>query len=144
MAVPMLTRTELVAAILEVEETDLSKKQVEDVLDCLAYVATEEISKGRRFRIPNVGTIDVRLRAAIRKGKEVRNPATGETFRHPGKPASTKIGFRALKPLTDALPSANVAKRVIDKAKAEAKPRGKRAGAAKGKGKRKSTSRKKK
>lgn len=123
MAAPMKTKTELVDAILEVEESGVTKRQVNDVLECIAYVAQEEIADGNRVRIPNVGTIDVRLRKAIRKGTEVRNPATGETFPHPGKPASTKIGFRALKALTDALPTAQKAKSAMDKGKKRPAPK---------------------
>lgn len=115
MAAPMLTKTELVDAMLDVEESGVTKRQVNDVLECLAYVAAEEIKQGNRFRIPNVGTIDVRLRKGTKKGTLVRNPSTGEMQKSAGKPASTRVGFRALKALRDALPSPAKAKSAMAK-----------------------------
>lgn len=116
LAAPMKTATELVDAILEVEESGVTKKQVKDVLECLAYVGLTEIESGNRFRLPSLGTIEVRVRNATKKRKG-RNPRTGEEVMISAKPASTRIGFRALKPLKDALPSAAKARQVLAKNK---------------------------
>jgi len=117
MAAPFLNQSALVDAVLEVCEEGQSRKQVKDILESLAYVGQEQIGKGNRFRVPGLGTIEIRFRSAIKKGKEVRNPATGATFKHPGKPASTKIGFRPMKPLTEALPTVQKAKQAQKRSK---------------------------
>lgn len=113
MAAPMLSGNALIDAVMDAQEQDASRKQVKDILESLAYVAQNEISKGNRVRIPGLGTLEVRFRAGIKKGKMVRNPSTGEMQKHAGKPASTKIGFRSLKPLNDALPTPQKAKAAL-------------------------------
>lgn len=116
LAAPMKTATQLVDAILEVQETDLSRKQVKDVLDCIAYVAQEQISNGNRFRLPGVGTIEVRVRKA-QKARMGRNPSTGEEVKIEKKPASTRLGFRPLKDLKDVLPTVAKAQSALRKGK---------------------------
>jgi|SRR4029079_3091955 len=112
-AAKMLSGNALIDRVMEAQEHGASRKQVKDILDSLAYVAQDEISKGRRVRIPALGTIEVRFRRGIKKGTMVRNPSTGESQKHPGKPPSTKIGFRPVKPLNEALPTPQVAKRAL-------------------------------
>ena len=113
MAAPMLSGKAMEDRILEVAEVEISRKQVKDVLDSLAYVVQEAISEGNRARIPGIGTLEVRMRRGIKKGTMVRNPATGENVKHAGKPASTKVGFRPIKPLVEALPTPQKAKRAL-------------------------------
>ena len=113
MAAPMLSGNALVDALMSVQEHGASRKQVKDILESLAFVVQNEISKGNRVRIPNVGTVEIRFRSGIKKGTMVRNPSTGEKVKHPGKPASTKIGFRALKDLNDSLPTPPKAKAAL-------------------------------
>ena len=115
MAAPMLNQTELLAAMMEVEESGISNKQMKDAMDCLRYVVHGEIAKGNRVRIPGVGTFDVRLRKGTKKGTLVRNPSSGEMVKSAGKPASTKVGFRSLKPLNDVLPTPQKAKAALAK-----------------------------
>lgn len=115
MAAPMMSKTELVDELLALDETGVTKKQVNDMLDSLAYVASEEIGKGHRFRIPNIGTIDVRFRKGTKKGTLVRNPSNGEMVKSAGKPASTKLGFRGLKALVDSLPTPQKARKALGK-----------------------------
>jgi DNA-binding protein HU-beta len=116
LAAPMMPRTKLVEAILEVEETKVSKKQVNDVLDCLAYVAREEISRGNRVRVPGVGTVEVRVRKA-QKARTGRNPQTGEAVKIAKKPASTRLGFRPLKELKETLPTVAKAQAALRRGK---------------------------
>jgi DNA-binding protein HU-beta len=115
MAAPMLTQTELLAEMMTVEESGLTNKQMKDAMDCLVYVVKNQISQGNRVRIPGIGTLDVRLRKGTKKGTLVRNPSSGEMVKSAGKPASTKVGFRALKPLNDVLPTPQKAKAALAK-----------------------------
>ncbi len=73
MAKPM-TKTQLVAALAEEMETD--KKSAGAALDAITNIITREVSAGGAVTLPGVGKIYCRERPE----RQVRNPATGETF----------------------------------------------------------------
>jgi DNA-binding protein HU-beta len=75
---------------------EMSKKQMNTILDDLVASLVKNLKKGNRIRMAGLGILQVRKRAA-RMG---RNPATGETIKIPAK---KKIAFRAAKELKEAV-----------------------------------------
>jgi len=76
------------------QKTGLSKKQISDVMDNLATLATKEAKNV--FNLPNFG----RLVLANRKARMGRNPQTGEPIKIPAKRV---VKFRLAKALKDAV-----------------------------------------
>ena len=73
-----MNKTELVEAIAA--KTDLSKKDVGEVLDAFYEVAADVVSKGdEKLTLPGFLAIERTHRAA----REGRNPATGATIQIP-------------------------------------------------------------
>ena len=89
-----MNKTELVSAM--VNQTNLSKKDVEAVLGSFVDVVTKELKDGGKIQLIGFGTFEVAERAA-RTG---RNPATKETIEIP---ASKAPRFKAGKALKDAV-----------------------------------------
>jgi len=75
---------------------EMSKKQVNAVLDDMVGLVVKHLKKGDRIRIGGFGIFQVRKRAA-RMG---RNPATGEAIKIK---ASKKVAFRPAKELKEAI-----------------------------------------
>jgi DNA-binding protein HU-beta len=78
------------------EEHELPKKQAEAILGDMVGLMTKHLKKGARIRVPGLGILLVRKRAA-RMG---RNPATGEAIKIK---ASKKVAFRPAKELKEAI-----------------------------------------
>ena len=74
------------------QKTNLSKKQIVDVMDQLASLATKEAKNV--FVLPNFG----RLVLANRKARMGRNPQTGEPIKIPAK---TVLKFRIAKAMKE-------------------------------------------
>ncbi|WP_428927412.1 HU family DNA-binding protein [Marinibacterium sp. SX1] len=74
MANKPMTKTQLVAALAEEMGTD--KKAATGALEAIIGIITREVSAGGAVTLPGVGKIYCRERPE----REVRNPATGETF----------------------------------------------------------------
>lgn len=91
---PTVTLKHIGADLAETHE--LSKKQVNTILDDLVASLVKNLKKGNRIRMAGLGILQVRRRAA-RMG---RNPATGEAIKIPAK---KKIAFRAAKELKEAV-----------------------------------------
>ncbi len=89
-----MNKTELIAEM--VNQTNLTKKDVESVLNSFIDVVTSELKKGEKIQLVGFGTFEVTERAA-RVG---RNPATKETIEIP---ASKAPKFKAGKALKDAV-----------------------------------------
>ena len=87
-----INKTELVAAMAN--ETNLSKKDVEDVLKSFVDVVSKELKNGGKIQLVGFGTFEVSERAA----REGRNPQTGETMKIE---ASKAPKFKAGKALKD-------------------------------------------
>ena len=93
-AAPTVTLKNIAAELAETHE--MSKKQMNTILDDLVASLVKNLKKGNRIRMAGLGILQVRKRAA-RMG---RNPATGETIKIPAK---KKIAFRAAKELKEAV-----------------------------------------
>lgn len=91
---PTVTLKNIAAEIAEKHE--LSKKQLNAIMEDLIAHLVKNLKKGNRVRMAGLGILQVRKRAA-RMG---RNPATGETIKIPAK---KKIAFRAAKELKEAV-----------------------------------------
>jgi DNA-binding protein HU-beta len=87
-----LTKSQIIQTLAE--ETGLSKKDVQNVLNAQAELAYAQANLG--FTFPGIGKLVVQQRKA-RKG---RNPATGETIKIPAKKV---LKFRIAKQAKDAI-----------------------------------------
>jgi DNA-binding protein HU-beta len=76
------------------EKHELSKKQMNAIMEDLIENLGKNLKKGNRIRMAGLGILQVRKRAA-RMG---RNPRTGEAIKIPAK---KKINFRAAKELKE-------------------------------------------
>ncbi|QQG35803.1 MAG: HU family DNA-binding protein [Micavibrio aeruginosavorus] len=76
------------------DKHELSKKQVNALMEDLIVHLGKNLKKGNRIRMAGLGILQVRKRAA-RMG---RNPRTGEAIKIPAK---KKINFRAAKELKE-------------------------------------------
>lgn len=89
-----MNKQELISKIAE--KAGISKKDAGAALVALTATITEELKDGQKIAIPNLGTFEVRERAA-RTGK---NPRTGEVV----EIAAKRIpAFKAAKALKDAV-----------------------------------------
>lgn len=89
-----LTKTQLVAALAEKMGSD--KKSAGAALDAVCDIITSEVSAGGAVTLPGVGKIQCRARPE----RQVRNPATGETFT---KPADKVVKMTIAKALKDSV-----------------------------------------
>ena len=89
-----MTKSQLLATLSE--KTELSKKDVANLLDELATLAYSEVKNGGEFVVPGFG----KLVKAHRKARDGRNPATGEKIRIKAK---TVVKFRLAKAAKDAV-----------------------------------------
>lgn len=89
-----MTKSQLLAVLSE--GSDLSKKQVGELLDGLASLAYKEVKKGGEFVVPGFG----KLVKVNRKARMGRNPATGAQIKIPAK---TVVKFRLAKAVKDAV-----------------------------------------
>jgi DNA-binding protein HU-beta len=78
------------------EKTNLSKKQIETVLDETLVLASREAKKSGAFVLPGFG----KLVLANRKARIGRNPQTGEPIKIPAK---TVLKFRIAKAAKEAV-----------------------------------------
>ena len=85
-----MTKSAIIAHLAQ--KTSLTKKQVIDVMDQLATLATKQAKNV--FVVPNFG----RLVLANRKARMGRNPQTGEPIKIPAKRV---LKFRLAKSLKD-------------------------------------------
>jgi DNA-binding protein HU-beta len=93
-ASPVLTLRNIAEKLSETHE--LPKRQANEMLTQMVEMITKSLKKGEKIRIPGLGILQVRKRAA-RMG---RNPQTGEAIKIK---ASKKIAFRAAKDLKEAI-----------------------------------------
>ena len=95
-----MTKTQILTEIAD--KTELSKKQVEGVMDELEVLINRHIKKGGcgEFTLPGLLKIRSVKRPATKK-RLGRNPATGEEIMIGPKPASIRARVTALKKLKD-------------------------------------------
>lgn len=89
-----MNKTELITAMAA--KSGLTKKEAGAALASLIDGITEGLKAGDRVAIPNLGSFEVRQRAA----REGKNPRTGETVKIPAKKLPA---FKAAKALKDAV-----------------------------------------
>ncbi|MEZ6133194.1 MAG: HU family DNA-binding protein [Planctomycetaceae bacterium] len=83
------------------ETTELSRKEVNAVLDALEALIEENLTKGCGiFNLPGLMKIYVHEKKATPE-REGRNPATGEPIKIKAKPASKVVKVRPLKKLKE-------------------------------------------
>jgi nucleoid DNA-binding protein len=95
------------SALLNViaDATDLSRKQVQHVLDVLRNTMVEEINPRKKaspgvFTIPGVCKVRT-VKKPARKARKGTNPFTGEEMMFKAKPASIAIRMRPIKAFKD-------------------------------------------
>lgn len=95
-----LTKTQMVAAIAE--STDLSKKQVGDVMAELETLIERSIKKRAvgEFTLPGLMKITTVKKPAVKARKGI-NPFTGEETMFKAKPASVAVKVRPLKKMKE-------------------------------------------
>lgn len=95
-----MTKSQIVASLAE--STDLSKKQVNGVLEELNTLIERSIKKRSvgEFTIPGVMKITT-VKKPARKARKGINPFTGEETVFKAKPASTAVKVRPLKKLKE-------------------------------------------
>jgi DNA-binding protein HU-beta len=89
-----MTKTQLIGKLAE--ETELSKKQAEEVITALVDTIRKSVKKGDTVKIPDLG--GWRLRSM--KARMGRNPQTGEPIKIP---ARKKVGFTVAKSFKQAV-----------------------------------------
>ena len=72
-----MTKAELVAAVQSNAGEDLSKRALEEIINCTFQIIAKDIKKTKRFAYPGFGTFNVRKR----KARIGRNPQTGEKLK---------------------------------------------------------------
>jgi DNA-binding protein HU-beta len=92
MAGKNLTQSQTIAKLAE--STELTKKQVKDLIDNLANLAYKEAKNG--FTLPGLG----KLVLVNRKARIGRNPATGQPIQIPAKKV---VKFRVAKAAKEAI-----------------------------------------
>jgi len=95
-----LTKTQILAEIAE--NTELSKKDVQLVLDELSDLIERHIKKRAvgEFILPGLMKIQT-VKKLARKARPGVNPFTGEAIMIAAKPATTTVKIRPLKKLKD-------------------------------------------
>jgi len=89
-----MTKSQLLTTLAE--KTELSKKDVTNLMDELTALAYKEVKDSGEFVLPGFG----KLVKAHRKARMGRNPATGEEIKIPAK---TVVKFRLAKAAKDAV-----------------------------------------
>jgi DNA-binding protein HU-beta len=89
-----MTKSALIQTLAD--KSELSKKDVNKVLDIMTDLAYVEVKKSGEFTVPGLGKL-VKVHRSARMG---RNPATGEEMKIPAK---TVVKFRVAKAAKDAV-----------------------------------------
>lgn len=96
--------TDIAKAIEEI--TGVKPNLTKNVIKALIEVAEHEIGEGRPFTIPGLVKLSHGFKPALKKGRLVRDPRTGETSKAPeGRPASITVKARPLAKIKQAAPS---------------------------------------
>ena len=95
-----MTKTQIVASLAE--STELTKKQVNDVLSELESLVERSIKKRAvgEFTLPGMFKITT-VKKPARKARKGINPFTGEETTFAAKPASVAVKVRPLKKMKD-------------------------------------------
>jgi nucleoid DNA-binding protein len=96
-----MTKSEVYKAIAE--KTGLTRKQVVEVLDVTTDIMVKEVKKKGAFNFIGLMKMTLVKKPAVKGGKLVRNPFTGEMVKQKPKPASKSVKVRPMKALKDQL-----------------------------------------
>ena len=89
-----MTKSQILASLAE--STNLSKKDVDNLLENLTNLAYKEVKSSWEFVVPGIG----KLVKVNRKARMGRNPATGASIQIPAK---TVVKFRIAKAAKEAV-----------------------------------------
>jgi nucleoid DNA-binding protein len=83
------------------DQTDLTRKDVVAVCDALSELMAKSLKKHGQFNLLGLAKMTLVKKPAVKGGKMVRNPFTGEMVPQKPKPASKNVKVRAMKGLKD-------------------------------------------
>ncbi len=89
-----MTKSQIISALAET--TELSKKDVTNLMEVFSTMAYKEVKKNGEFVVPGIG----KLVKINRKARTGRNPATGESINIPAK---VVVKFRVAKAAKEAV-----------------------------------------
>ena len=95
------TKMEVYKAVAE--KTGMTRKDVVAVCDELTNVMVKSVKKHGAFNMLGLMKMSLVKKPAVRGGKMVRNPFTGEMVKQKAKPASRTVRVRPLKAMKDKL-----------------------------------------
>jgi len=95
------TKSEVYRSVAD--KTGLTRKQVVEVLDAFTDVMVKSIKKHGVFNMIGLAKMTLVKKPAVKGGKLVRNPFTGEMVKQKPKPASKTVKIRPMKALKDQL-----------------------------------------
>ena len=95
------TKNEVYKAVAE--KTGMTRKDVVSVCDELTNVMVKSVKKHGAFNFLGLMKMTLVKKPAVRGGKMVRNPFTGEMVKQKAKPASRTVRVRPLKSIKDRL-----------------------------------------
>ena len=100
-AVKPMTKSEVYRAVADA--TGLTRKQVVEVLDATTDIMVKQVKKTGSFNFIGLMKMTLVKKPAVKGGKLVRNPFTGEMVKQKPKPASKTVKVRPMKALKDQL-----------------------------------------
>ncbi len=87
-------------------KTGIKPNLAKNVIKAMVEVAADEVAQGKPFTISGFIKLYHGYRPALKKGREVRDPSTGETKKaEEGKPAQITVKARVLATIKKAAPS---------------------------------------
>jgi len=96
-----MTKSEVYRAVADA--TGLTRKQVVEVLDATTGIMIKQVKKTGSFNFIGLMKMTLVKKPAVKGGKLVRNPFTGEMVKQKPKPASKSVKVRPMKALKDQL-----------------------------------------
>jgi nucleoid DNA-binding protein len=96
-----LTKTQLIQAITDAT-TEVSRKQVKDVLEALADIGHKQLKKSAAFTLPGFAKFRV-IKKPATKERRGKNPFTGADTVFKAKPARKVVKARPVKAIKDAV-----------------------------------------
>ena len=85
------------------EQTGLPRKQIVEVMDALTDLMVKSLKKHGVFNMLGLFKMTLVKKPAVKGGKMVRNPFTGEMVPQKPKPASKTVKVRPMKAVKDML-----------------------------------------
>ncbi|MFN2370447.1 MAG: HU family DNA-binding protein [Candidatus Krumholzibacteriia bacterium] len=95
------TKSEVYRAIAD--KTGLARKDVVGVIDTLNNIMTASVKKHGTFNYMGLMKLTLVKKPAVKGGKLVKNPFTGEMVKQKARPASRSVRVRPMKAIKDML-----------------------------------------